>query len=274
MARAPLHRCEVLASPWPVVHAAAVVSERHYGRHSHGTYGFGVVAAGAHRSCSARGTVDAHAGQVVTTNPGEVHDGRPLGGSSRTWCTVYVEPPLLAAMQPQGHGDPAIVRPVLEDAALRQAILGLLRALRGWQSGAAGALACEEALVRACGLLLSRHATCSAPDPGTAARLAPVRQRLADDPACAPSLQELADLAGLSRFQLLRRFAAAYGCTPHAFLLQQRAERARGLIRQGSGLAGAAAAAGFADQSHMTRAFVRQFGFTPGAWLRASRGLQ
>jgi AraC-like DNA-binding protein len=27
--------------------------------------------------------------------------------------------------------------------------------------------------------------------------------------------------------------------------------------------------AGFADQSHLTRVFARQFGFTPGAWRRA-----
>jgi AraC-like DNA-binding protein len=45
-----------------------------------------------------------------------------------------------------------------------------------------------------------------------------------------------------------------------------RAERARLLIRGGATLAAAANQAGFADQSHMTRAFVRQFGFTPGAW--------
>ncbi|RYF38322.1 MAG: helix-turn-helix domain-containing protein, partial [Comamonadaceae bacterium] len=55
----------------------------------------------------------------------------------------------------------------------------------------------------------------------------------------------------------------------HAWLLQLRAERARGLIGQGAPLVQAAAASGFADQSHMTRVFARQFGFTPGAWRRA-----
>jgi AraC-like DNA-binding protein len=41
------------------------------------------------------------------------------------------------------------------------------------------------------------------------------------------------------------------------------------LIQRGADLALAAAASGFADQSHMTRIFVRQFGFTPGAWRKA-----
>jgi AraC-like DNA-binding protein len=274
MAAAPAHHCEVLASPWPGVFAALVHSERHYGRHSHGTFGFGLVETGAHRSSSGRGTVDAYAGQIVTTNPGEVHDGRPLGGPSRSWCTVYVEPATLAAMDPARQGDIAITRPVLADAELAKATRGLLHALRAWQRGEAEALACEEGLVQACGLLLQRHTTWRGDEDAAAVPLAAVRERLAADLLAPPSLADLAAQAGLSRFQLLRRFAALHGCTPHAFVMQQRAERARALIRQGSTLAEAAAAGGFADQSHMTRIFTRQFGFTPGAWQRAAGRLQ
>ncbi len=78
----------------------------------------------------------------------------------------------------------------------------------------------------------------------------------------------MAAMAGLSKYQVLRRFERAYGLPPHAWLLQRRAERARVLIRDGLGLAAAAASSGFSDQSHMTRVFVRQFGFTPGAWQK------
>lgn len=266
--RRPLHRCEVLPAPWPGVYATRIRSGLHYGRHSHGTFGFGIVDEGGHRSGSARGTVDAFAGDVVTTNPGEVHDGRPLGGSSRTWCTVYVEPQVLAGLAQRPRGDLEITRPVIGDERLRAAIRELLAALAGWQAGRTEALRCEEAFVQACGLLLARHTTDCAPA-GTGLALASVRQRLEDDLVHPPSLAELAELAGASRFQLLRRFSAAYGCTPHAWLVQQRSERARGLIAGGMALAEAAAAAGFADQSHMNRAFMRQFGFTPGAWRRA-----
>ena len=275
MAAEPLHRCEVLASPWPGVYAAVISSGRHYGRHSHGTFGFGVVAHGAHRSSSGRGTVDAYAGQVVTTNPGEVHDGRPLGAPSRSWGTVYVEPAVLASMAPAAAPpDIAITQPVIVDAGLQRSTRTLLRALRQWQQRELDTFGCEEALVHACGLLLARHATRRVPADAAATDLAGVRERLAEELLTPPTLAELALQAGLSRFQLLRRFSAAYGCTPHAFLLQQRAERARGLIRRGSSLSDAAAATGFADQSHMTRIFTRQFGFTPGAWQRAAARLQ
>ena len=53
-------------------------------------------------------------------------------------------------------------------------------------------------------------------------------------------------------------------------ILNQRLEQARRLIRDGHGLAEAALQAGFADQSHMTRLFGRQFGYTPGAWQLAA----
>ncbi|MDB5860871.1 MAG: transcriptional regulator, AraC family-like protein [Ramlibacter sp.] len=273
MAQAPVHRCRLLGSPWPGVHATAISSARHYARHTHATFGLGVVDQGAQRSASGRGTVDAFAGDIVTTNPGEVHDGRPLGGPTRAWRTVYLEPELLASVT----GDPravAITRPAFADRELAHATRHLLATMEAWQQGQGDALACEVALVAACGLLLERHSTLPPPRPAPAAPLAAVRERLADDLLAPPSLAELAALAGLSRFQLLRRFAAAYGLTPHAWLLQQRAERVRGLIARGTKLATAAAAAGFADQSHMTRIFTRQFGFTPGAWQRARAGPQ
>ena len=98
-----------------------------------------------------------------------------------------------------------------------------------------------------------------------------VRERLADELLAPPTLAELAAMTGLSTYQVLRRFEKAYGVPPHAWLVLQRAERARHLIRNGADLAQAAAASGFSDQSHMTRIFARQFGFTPGAWQRALR---
>lgn len=269
-APAPVHQCHVLASPWPGAYATEIASGRHYARHAHATFGFGVVDAGAHRSASDRGTVDAFAGDIVTTNPGEVHDGRPLGAPVRHWHTIYVEPALLAALHPRAAAsDLAITRPVIADPRLRQATRALLARLRQWQQGRAEALACEEALVAACGLLLERHTTARPTAAACAPHLESVRERLADL-ARPPALAELAALAGLSRFQLLRRFAAVHGLTPHAWLQQQRSERVRGLVARGVALAEAAAAAGFADQSHMTRVFTRQYGFTPGAWQRAT----
>lgn len=270
MPQAPSHHSRVYASPWPGVFGTHIDSGRHYGRHSHATYGFGLLEAGAQRSASGRGRVDALAGDVITTNPGEVHDGQPLGGPSRRWRMVYVQPQAMAELLGRPGEGLEITQPVIHDPRLRSALRGLLDRAESWTAEAADVhrLAFEEALVQALGRLLDGHATVR-PEPPANADMQQVRQRLADDWLQAPSLAELAVMTGLSRYQVLRRFEKAFGVPPHAWLLQQRAERARGLIQAGMGLAEVAACCGFADQSHMNRVFMRHFGFTPGAWRRA-----
>jgi AraC-like DNA-binding protein len=260
------HRSRVIASPHPGVYATEVDSERHYPKHWHTTYGFGLIARGAHRSASPVGAVDAYEGDIVCMNPGDVHDGRPLGGPTRRWYTIYIEPEVLAPIA--GRSNAAFTKPAFPDARLRGVTAALLHRM---QHGST--LEFEEALALACGLMLRDHSTVRPALEGDGADLTPVRDRLADAPLDAPTLTELAALAGLGKFQLLRRFRQQFGVTPHDWLLQRRADRARSLIREGMSLGEAAAASGFADQSHMTRVFVRRYGFTPGAW-RASMSPQ
>lgn len=270
-----LHQCRVFGAPWPGVYGVQTDSARSFGRHTHGSFGIGWLQAGAQRSASGRGLVEAFAGDLLAHNPGEVHDGRPLGSASRRWSMLHLEPAVLAGMT-EGQTQIELLRPVMRDARLQQSLARALHRLQRWQvpvgSDAAAALerlACEEALTQACGLLLARHATV-APARQDMGEMRRVRERLADDCLQVPTLDELASLAGLgSKYQLLRCFARVYGLPPHAWLLQQRAERARQLIGAGAVLVDAALAAGFADQSHMTRVLVRQFGYTPGAWRQA-----
>ncbi|SDH73824.1 AraC family transcriptional regulator [Variovorax sp. OV700] len=269
--RNPHHVCRVFGSPWEGVHGTSISSNRHYGRHWHATFGVGVIDEGAQTSASGCGNVDAYAGNLIATNPGEVHDGRPLGGSARRWRMLYLEPDALRwAVDAASAGvaqDMALIRPVIVDDELRRVLGELLRMLEA--EALADALRCEELLVRACTLLVGRHGAGRLSAPAASADVSRAREMLAYNLAQPPSLGELAAASGVSKFQLLRRFKDVHGVTPFAWLLQQRTEVARALVRQGAALTEAAMATGFADQSHMTRAFVRHFGYTPGAWQRA-----
>jgi transcriptional regulator GlxA family with amidase domain len=80
------------------------------------------------------------------------------------------------------------------------------------------------------------------------------------------TLGALAREAGLSPPHFMRVFKAATGMSPHAYTIQSRVRRARSLLRQGESVASAAVAAGFTDQSHLTRHFKATFGFTPGRY--------
>jgi len=84
------------------------------------------------------------------------------------------------------------------------------------------------------------------------------------------TLADLAAVAGVGTFRLLRAFRKVHGVPPHRYQLAQRIERAKRLIRDQAGpLAAIAFETGFADQSHLTRNFKRWAGVTPYAYARA-----
>ncbi|MGH8161454.1 MAG: helix-turn-helix transcriptional regulator [Gammaproteobacteria bacterium] len=97
--------------------------------------------------------------------------------------------------------------------------------------------------------------------------LARVRERLHDDPYATPSLQELADQAGVHSTHLARSFHRVYGMSVGEYLRRLRIEHARdALAGTRQPIATIAADAGFADQSHFTRVFRRTTGETPRAF--------
>lgn len=82
---------------------------------------------------------------------------------------------------------------------------------------------------------------------------------------------ELASAAGMSRYHLSRSFAAEFGLTPHAYLVQVRLAKAKTQLAGGVPVQRVALECGFSDQSHFTRHFRRTFGATPVQYVRAVR---
>ncbi|WP_242597191.1 helix-turn-helix transcriptional regulator [Billgrantia sulfidoxydans] len=247
--------------------AMSLASDRAFPRHSHDQYGIGVIATGGQRSWSGVGQVEALAGDLITVNPGEMHDGVPLGGTRRAWHMLYFDPPLVRQLVGGPDSPMEMTRPTLNDPLL----LGLMHQLfRRLDAVPGDELGLEESCCQLIGAAFSRHGSRRF-DPGFPDNIARVRERLDDAPQQAVTLSELAELAGLSRFQLLRGFSRALGITPHAYLLQRRVLLARRLIATGQALSQAALEAGFSDQSHMSRAFSRQFGLSPGRYRHALR---
>jgi AraC family transcriptional regulator len=80
------------------------------------------------------------------------------------------------------------------------------------------------------------------------------------------TLQDLADASGLGQRQLCRAFRDATGLSPHQYLLRKRVDQAKMLISRDHPLAEVALQCGFADQSQLTRTFVRHVGTTPGRY--------
>jgi AraC-like DNA-binding protein len=246
--------------------------ERHvYHRHSHEGYSFGVTEDGAQSFRCRGGRHTSVTGMVMAFNPDDPHDGHAADQFGFTYRIIHIGSDLVAGVLADITGRPArlplFTEPVRADPVLSRDLSALHRALLG----GAPALRRDELLVAAVGSMARRaavrpiSAVGGGPSAGTtAARRA--REVIDASAGVDITAAQLAEAAGCSRFALHRAFTAAYGMAPGDYHRQVRLRAARRLIAQGWSIGDAAAHAGFADQSHLTRWFGRYYGITPGGY--------
>jgi AraC family transcriptional regulator len=105
---------------------------------------------------------------------------------------------------------------------------------------------------------------------GLAPWQAELAQRLLLEDVCADrSMERVAAHCGLSRSYFEKAFKASLGTPPHQWLVRQRVQRAADMLERTNDSIGAIALnCGFTDQSHLTRVFRANVGFSPAAWRR------
>ena len=83
------------------------------------------------------------------------------------------------------------------------------------------------------------------------------------------TLDELAEVAGLSKYHFLRQFSQAVGMTPGAYLRTLRlCQAARKLRSSELPILEIALSVGFADHPSFSRAFARHMGMTPSEYQK------
>ncbi len=209
-------------------------------------------------------------GELFVLEPEAVHTGMAAVPEGWAYKVLYIDPWLVHDWAERDGGAPRAARwVVFRDVALRAA---LERAHAALAAEPAGDLAIDEAVLGAVAALRP-HLRPGPPARGRErAEHAPVRRarhHLSERWDQRVTLNELARVAGLSRFELVRRFGQQNGVTPHAFQTNLRVDHARGLLAAGMAPAEVAAACGFADQPHLTRVFKRAVGVSPGRYARA-----
>ena len=103
-----------------------------------------------------------------------------------------------------------------------------------------------------------------------ARQIRPALDCLRASPCASIPLNELAALAGMSRYQTIRAFRKVTGLAPHAWQLNQRINLAKQQLRGKDGTAAVAQQLGFADQAHFQRVFKAHTGVTPGCFRKGS----
>ncbi|MEU6426697.1 AraC family transcriptional regulator [Microbispora sp. NPDC046973] len=226
--------------------------------HAHSEYAVAAIERGVEAVRYRGATEHACAGSLLLLDADTIHAGRPGIAEGWDYRVFYLPPALLAELA--GHR-PTFPSPTPHDPRLAARLIRLHR--RRDQNS----LAAQEEFEALCTEILARYTRrgiAAAPP----APVSKVQRHLAADLRRTPALDELAEVAGLPRFQLLRAFRRETGVTPHGYLLQLRLRCAQQLLTAGHTVARAAADSGFYDQAHLHRHFRRTFAATPGRFAR------
>lgn len=237
-----------------------------YSLHRHDTYAIGSTLAGV-QSFAYRGS-KRHSlpGGTIVLHPDEAHDGQAGTGDGFHYRMIYVEPALIQQIL-GGKVLPFIRNGISGDPRLYAAALPLLQAM----DQPLDVLEEQDALFD---LAHAMHA-CSDQIRGVNSKKLHFDYRAAESAreyihsamTGNITLEELAGHSGRDRWSLSRDFRLLFGTSPYRYLTMRRLDLVKTLLMQGYTLVNAALAAGFSDQSHMSKHFSKAFGLTPLRWL-------
>ncbi|MCL6638119.1 MAG: AraC family transcriptional regulator [Firmicutes bacterium] len=241
-----------------------------FSRHAHEGYAVGVIERGALQFFYRGANLVAPSGCVNLAVPGEAHTGHAASGAGWTYRMFYPGAGLLQQAASEIAGRPAGL-PFFQAGVIHDDYLaGLIRRLHcALEKPATPVLEQESRLLWILAQWVMRHADDrpllrKAGKEHRAVKL--TREYIEAHYAEDVSLKQLARVANLSPFHLIRVFAGEVGIPPHAYLTQVRVGRARALLGRGLPIAQVALETGFADQSHLHRHFKRIVGVTPGQY--------
>ena len=236
---------------------------RHYTQpfpwHMHDAFTISLVTHGTELIQLPETTLYAPAGSLSILNPHEVHATPLLHPTGYSFSTFYVSPEVMTNL---AGGQPVhFSQRVIQHSTLYAHFWHLQHLVP--RAG----LPFEHAFTRGVRCLIAQYGgAVGTKEPIATEEIRALQHLLTERLLTPPPLAQLARQYGLSKFQLVRLFKQQTGLTPQGFVLLQRIEAAKQLLRQGSPLVEAALAVGFYDQAHFCRFFKRFVGVSPGRY--------
>lgn len=234
-----------------------------YGMHRHDTYAIGRTLAGVQSFHYRRGVCNSVPGGTIVLHPDEAHDGQAGTEEGFRYRMIYVEPALFQQVL-GGKPLPFIEGGLSSDPRLFATTESLLQAI----DRELDPFEQDDAIYDLAMALDAVSGTAQTTRIGDYRAAERARQYLHESLGQTVTLDELATVSGKDKWSLSRDFRALFGTSPHRYLTMRRLDLVRQLASQGRPLADASAAAGFADQSHMTRHFTGTWGVPPSRWLK------
>lgn len=242
---------------------------RKFPNHFHDYYVIGFIESGARRLWCREKEYELHTGDMLLFQPGDNHYCAPVNGMPLDYRAVNIKSQRMADWMLELTACTQL--PVFLHNVVRQSETALLiAALYDAIVSHASRLEREEACCFLLEQVLAEHASLQPwnPEESKTGLVQKVCRYMAVHVQRSLSLEELAQVAGVSKNQLLRLFAKEKGISPYRYLQSLRVQRAKELLEQQVPPLEAAFASGFSDQSHFTNYFKTFIGLTPKQYQR------
>jgi len=245
----------------------ATMSDFSYSKHAHEEYSLGVTLQGRQDFFCQNAFHKSASGNVLIFNPEDVHDGHSGGEQQLKYKMLYVHPdefrPLFSALGYQKNSVLRLNQPMVDNPILRHQILRFSSIIQEPNYSKvefeAGLFQIAQSLVAMSGNLDLDTQTSKRADK----LLLRARDYILASLEHNISIDDIAQVATMSKFHFIRQFRQQFGITPHQYVLSCRVNLARRMLESGKSLNQAAFEAGFADDSHLNRHFKRIYGVTP-----------
>jgi AraC-like DNA-binding protein len=241
-----------------------------YARHAHETFSIGVIRSGHTDYTNGSTQQRVGPGTVVLMNPGDAHSCNPASNEPWSYRMLYVDRAWMGAQQHAlGFSASGDFRPFAATMSTAPALYaGFNRFHDVLTDPGADLLQRQCAAVDFFEQVQASLAPADIVEHEADRRLARAADYIGAHCTGAVKLEDLCAASGLSASYLIRAFRKRYGMTPHAYLLNCRIQRARGLLKAGGAIAAVALETGFADQAHFQRTFKQLLAATPGQYRR------
>lgn len=248
----------------------ASMSDFSYATHAHEEFSFGVTLSGRQDFFSLGEYHKSYVGNVIVLNPEAAHDGHSGDADTLHYKMLYVHPdqlrPMLASAGVSRAQDFRMEQVIQHDPVLKAHILRLAALV---ESDTTSALEYSSALFEFAEYLAQKKGI--QVDTKRHSK-DPVFERVRDylhAHVCEEvSLDDLSQVAHMSKYHLLRCFRDYFGMTPHQYWQNYRINRAKEALELGMPLADVAFTFGFTDLSYFNRRFKPMFGLTPYQFRR------
>jgi AraC-like DNA-binding protein len=207
-------------------------------------------------------------GDVVLLNPKDVHTCEQIDNTALDYHSINIQPDVMQKTVLEITGReylPHFSQEVLYNSDL----VSSLRELHLMISQEAADFKKEELFLFLIEQLLAEHdREPELKEPLQDTQFDTVCKYLEDNYDKTITLQELSEIAGLSKYHFLRSFTRQKGISPYSYLEAIRIGNAKVLLEKGVSPMEVAFRTGFSDQSHFTNFFKKLIGLTPKQYMR------